>query len=81
MSLGLLKPNHFTSYSLADVFNLTPSRLLWETSSHAAVNAQRLFIYKYPPMSIARYSFIQLSELEQCRVKELAQGFTRQHRI
>ena len=26
-------------------------------------------------MSIVRYSFIQLSELEQCRVKKLAQGF------
>ena len=27
------------------------------------------------PLSIARYSFIQLSELEQCRVTKLAQGF------
>ena len=26
--------------------------------------------YTYPPLSIARYSFIQLSELEQCRVKK-----------
>ena len=26
-------------------------------------------------MPIARYSFIQLSELEQCRIKKLAQGF------
>ena len=33
--------------------------------------------YKYPPLSIARYSFMQLSELEQCRVNKLAQGFTR----
>ena len=32
--------------------------------------------YPYPPLSIARYSFIQLSELEQCRVKKLAQGFS-----
>ena len=31
--------------------------------------------YTYPPLSIARYSFIQLSELEPCRVKTLAQGF------
>ena len=31
--------------------------------------------YTYPPLSIARYSFTQLSELEQCRVKKLAQGF------
>ena len=32
--------------------------------------------YTYPPLSAASYSFIQLSELEQCRVKTLAQGFT-----
>ena len=31
--------------------------------------------YTYPPLSIARYSCIQLSELEQCRVKKLAQEF------
>ena len=31
--------------------------------------------YTYPPLSVARYSFIQLSELEQCRVKKPAQGF------
>ena len=31
--------------------------------------------YTYPPLSVARYSCIQLSELEQCRVKKLAQGF------
>ena len=31
--------------------------------------------YTYAPLSIARYSFIQLSELEQCRVKTLAQDF------
>ena len=29
----------------------------------------------YSPLSIARYSFIQLSELEQCRVKKRAQCF------
>ena len=33
------------------------------------------FSYTYPPLSIAKYSFIQLSELEQCRVEKLAQGF------
>ena len=32
-------------------------------------------LYTYPPLSIARYSFIQLSELEQCRVKKCTQGF------
>ena len=31
--------------------------------------------YTYPPLSIARYSVIQLRELEQCRVNKLAQGF------
>ena len=40
-----------------------------------AINLRRLLVHKYSPLSIARYSFIQLSELEQCRVKKLARGF------
>ena len=31
--------------------------------------------YTYPPLPIARFSLIQLSELEQCRVNKLVQGF------
>ena len=30
--------------------------------------------YTYPPLSIAKYSVIQVSEMEQCRVKKLAHG-------
>ena len=37
--------------------------------------------YKYPPLSAARYSFIELSELELFRMNKLAQDFTWQHRI
>ena len=64
---------HFTS--LTDLFNQTPSRLLWEASSHMLQLMREGCSYTYPPLSIASYSFIQLSELEQCRVKELAKGF------
>ena len=64
---------HFTS--LTDLFTKTPSRLLWETSSHMLQLMHEGCSYTYPPLSIARYSFIQLSELEQCRVTKLAQGF------
>ena len=64
---------HFTS--LTDLFTQTPSRLLWEASSHMLQLMREGCLYTYPPLSIARYSFIQLSELEQCRVKKLAQGF------
>jgi hypothetical protein len=71
----------FIHYSWADVYNQTPSQLLLEASSHAVVNAWRLFAYKYPPLSIARYLFIQLSGLEQCRVNKLAKVLTPQHRI
>ena len=39
------------------------------------------YSYTYPPLSIARYSFVQLCELEQCRVKKLAQGFNTAARI
>ena len=31
--------------------------------------------YTYPPLYIARYSSIQLSELEQCTVTKMAQRF------
>ena len=64
---------HFTS--LTDLFTQTPSRLLWEASSHMLQLMREGCSYTYPPLSIARYSFIQLSQLEQCRVKKLAQGF------
>ena len=63
---------HFTS--LRDLFTQTPSRLLWEASSHVPQLMREGCSYTYPPLSIARYSFIQLSELN-CRVKKLAQGF------
>ena len=46
-----------------------------EASSHMLQLMREGFSYKYPPLSIVRYSFIQLSELEQCRGKKLAQGF------
>ena len=64
---------HFTS--LTDLFTQTPFRLLWEASSHMVQLMREGCSYTYPPRSIVRYSFIQLSELEQCRVKKLAQGF------
>ena len=64
---------HFTS--LTDLFTQIPSRLLWEASSHMLQLMHEGCSYTYPPLSIARYSFIQLSELEQCRVKNLAQDF------
>ena len=70
---------HFTS--LTDLFTQIPSRLLWEASSHMLQLMREGCSYTYPPLSIARYSFIQLSELEQCRVKKLAQGFNTAARI
>ncbi|KAK2161145.1 hypothetical protein NP493_1599g00001 [Ridgeia piscesae] len=51
---------HFTS--LADLFTQTPSQLLWEASSHMLQLMREGCSYIYPPLSIARYSFIQLSE-------------------
>ena len=64
---------HFTS--MPDLFNQTPSQLLWQAFSHLLQLIHKGCSYTYPPLSIARYSFIQLSELEECRVKKLAQGF------
>ena len=62
---------HFTS--LTDLFTQTPYRLLWEASSHMLQLMREGWLYTYAPLSIARYSFIQLSELEQCKEKKLAQ--------
>ena len=64
---------HFTS--LTDLFTQTSSRLLWEASSHMLQLMREGYSYTYPPLSIARYSFIQLSELEQCRVKKTCPRF------
>ena len=63
---------HFTS--LTDLFTQTPSQLLWEASSHMLQLMREGCSYTYPPLSIARYSVIQLNELEQCRVNKIAQG-------
>jgi len=48
-SLGLTKVLYI--YSLADLLKYTPQRQ-W-----AASNARGLFIHKYPPLSVARYSY------------------------
>ena len=61
--------------SLTDLFTTTPSRLLWEASSHMLQLMHKGCSYTYQPLYIARYSFIQQSELEHCIVKKLAQGF------
>ena len=56
--------------------------LLWETSSHMLHLIRESCSYTYPPRSIAKYLFIQLSELEHCRVKKnLREILTSQHRI
>ena len=52
-----------------------PEKLRWCLSEHMLQLMREDCSYAYPPLSIARYSFIQLSELDQCRVKKLPQGF------
>ena len=64
---------HFIS--MADLFNQTPSQLLWEASSHMIQLIRESCSYTYLAITTARYSCIQLSELEQCRVKTFAQRF------
>ena len=49
--------------------------LLWEASSQMLQLMRAGCSYTYQPRSIARYSFIQVSELEQCKMKKPAQGF------
>ena len=64
---------HFTS--LTDLFTQPPPWLLWEVSSHMLQLMREGCSYTYPPLSIASYSFIQPSELEQCRVKKTCPRF------
>ena len=45
--------------TLADLFIPTPSRLPWGSFSHTAYTARRLIARMFPPMCIARYSFIR----------------------
>ena len=69
--------------SLADLFNWTPSQLMWEASSHILINARRLFIHKYSPMPIFIYRLH--SRTAECtremQSERLAQNSTRQHMI
>ena len=44
-----------------------------EVFSCTVINMQRWLVHNYPPLSIARYSFIHLSELEQCELNKFAQ--------
>ena len=64
----------------ADLFNQTSQRIL-EPFSHAAINARRQSVHNYLPSSMARYSLVQLCELEQRGVSELAQHTTRQREV
>ena len=39
MQYPVLRTDQSTLHSLTDLFNQTPSQLLWEASSHAAIKA------------------------------------------
>ena len=64
-----------------ELFNRTRVRFLWKVFSSAEINARSIFAHKYPQASTTRCSFIQLSELEECRVTAFVQGSTRQHMV
>ena len=72
---------HFTSLTARPVQSDATSTSLGSIQPYAIINAQKPFIHISITVYIARYSFIQLSELEQCRVKQHVQGSTPQHRI
>ena len=66
---------------MTDLVNQTPSQLLWEASSHMLQLMHEGCSYTYPPLYVAMYFFIQLSELKQCRVENSPKVLTPQHRI
>ena len=49
---------------MADLFNRAPPTLLREAFSYATIKARWLFVHQYPPLSISRYSFLKLRELD-----------------
>ena len=51
------------------------STSLGSIQPYTTINARRLLIHISTTVHVARYSFIQLSELKQCRVKKPARGF------
>ena len=61
-----VNPNFFLCLTLVN---------LNKSSSHMLYLMREGCSYTHQPLFIANYSFIQLGELEQCRMKTLAQGF------
>ena len=61
----------FTLYSLTNLFNQTSSQLLWEAYSRMLQLMHEGCSYTYPPLSVARYSSIQLNVLHR---EKKAQG-------
>ena len=57
----------------------TMSTFLGSIQPYATISARRLLVH--PPLFIAGYTLIQLSELEQCRMKKLPKVLTPQDRI
>ena len=77
-----LKQSIRSSGFFKDFYTLIPGRpgqlnTSSASRSHAAINARRLFVHNYPPVSVARTSFTQLSEGAQCRVTKFAQCLQR----
>ena len=79
LTTKLIKLIHLPPFLSPCQINSASSQLLWKTFRHAldirpSIPSIRL-LKVLPLLSIARYSFIQLSELEQCRVNKLTQGY------
>ena len=61
--------NALYTHSLANMFIPTPTPLLWEEFSHAAITAQTTHSH-ISTISITKYSIIQLSKLVCCDENE-----------
>ena len=66
-----IRSKSFTLHTLSDLFIPRPSKLIWEAFSHAAI-ARSLFVHMSTTVCMARYTFIQLSELWQSGLIKLA---------
>ena len=70
--------SYIARYPVLDVLHFTPwqtnaiSTFLGSIQPHCNYCAKTSF--RYPPLSVARYSFIQLSELWPCGMNEIAKA-------
>ena len=67
-----------TNLRIAKISSTRKIGVIQYLKHEAAITVLRLLTHTFPPISIVRYSFIELKEPKQCEEKEIAIFFERQ---